>query len=437
VKSTDQVAEKALQFAKKIGIEKFQVSATESAKKELNLEAGRISLLRSTKTQRLNFKAIQGGRVGFARLDGFDDASIELGVQQSLQTALSSPVDTAHDIAPVSAQSEAVRSWAHGPDQPNLEKMWTRLEEMIQERNARFPKIVLEQCIVDFDSSKTTLANSNGVFLNSREGAYGIMTMFTGKDGKSTSSFNYTHGSSLDLEKPLLDHFLTRELFSESSAQIHATPFQGQFKGKIILTPYALQDMLSFYLMNLRDGAMIAETSVFRGKLEQKIASELLTITSEISRSDFAQHEPFNGDGFVSQDMSILKKGVLQTYLLSQYGAAKTSEKRALNGGSHLVVEGGAHSREDLISSVDRGLLVARFSGRTPSPNGDFSGVAKNSFLIENGKIGRPVSETMISGNLVDLFLNIERFSRERLNTGSSLLPWMASQGVMISGSAQ
>ena len=123
MKSTDQVAKKALQFAEEIGIEKFQVSAIESGKKELNLEAGRISLLRSTKTQRLNFKAIQGGRVGFARLDGFDDASIELGVQQSLQTALSSPVDTAHDIAPFTAKTEAVRSWEHGPDQPNLEKM--------------------------------------------------------------------------------------------------------------------------------------------------------------------------------------------------------------------------------------------------------------------------------------------------------------------------
>ena len=33
---------------------------------------------------------------------------------------------------------------------------------------------------------------------------------------------------------------------------------------------------------------------------------------------------------------------------------------------------------------VERGVLLGRFSGGSPSPSGDFSGVAKNSFLIEN-----------------------------------------------------
>ena len=48
-----------------------------------------------------------------------------------------------------------------------------------------------------------------------------------------------------------------------------------------------------------------------------------------------------------------------------------------------------------------------RFSGGMPGVNGDFSGVAKNSFLIENGKVTTPISETMISGNLAEMLNSI------------------------------
>ena len=45
----------------------------------------------------------------------------------------------------------------------------------------------------------------------------------------------------------------------------------------------------------------------------------------------------------------------------------------------------------------------AQFSGARPAENGDFSGVAKNSYYIEKGKVQFPVSETMVSGNLAEL----------------------------------
>ena len=80
------------------------------------------------------------------------------------------------------------------------------------------------------------------------------------------------------------------------------------------------------------------------------------------------------------------------------------------------------------------GLLVARFSGGRPNENGDFSGIAKNSYYIENGKILYPVSETMISGNIPQMFLNITGISRERTDFGAQVLPWIAFKDISISG---
>ena len=98
------------------------------------------------------------------------------------------------------------------------------------------------------------------------------------------------------------------------------------------------------------------------------------------------------------------------------------------------MVEPGERSLEELIASVENGLLLNRFSGGNPSPNGDFSGVAKNSFLIRNGKIASAVSETMISGNIAALLKNILAVSRERVSDGMTVVPWVKAAGITISG---
>jgi len=77
---------------------------------------------------------------------------------------------------------------------------------------------------------------------------------------------------------------------------------------------------------------------------------------------------------------------------------------------------------------------MARFSGGNPSNSGDFSGVAKNSYLIKEGEIAQALTETMVSGNFADMLRNITAISLERVDYGYAVLPWVAVSGVTISG---
>lgn len=95
---------------------------------------------------------------------------------------------------------------------------------------------------------------------------------------------------------------------------------------------------------------------------------------------------------------------------------------------------GGDTSYEDMIKNTDRGIILGRFSGGNPSINGDFSGVAKNSFLVENGKVVGCVNEVMVSGNLADLLNNLITLSKETVANGSCVLPYAAFDHVTISG---
>jgi len=87
-----------------------------------------------------------------------------------------------------------------------------------------------------------------------------------------------------------------------------------------------------------------------------------------------------------------------------------------------------------MIKNIKKGIIVGRFSGGNPGPNGDFSGIAKNSFLIEDGEIKGAVSETMINGNLAEMLQNVVAVSKETIADGNCVLPYVAVDKIVISG---
>ena len=105
--------------------------------------------------------------------------------------------------------------------------------------------------------------------------------------------------------------------------------------------------------------------------------------------------------------MKLLREGRLLTLTPSLYGSRKTG--------------------------VQRGAVVGRLSMGMPAANGNFSGVIKNSFLIEGGQAGAALSEVMISGNMTQMLRDVLAVSAERQVIGDTLLPWLRMAGLHFS----
>ena len=86
-----------------------------------------------------------------------------------------------------------------------------------------------------------------------------------------------------------------------------------------------------------------------------------------------------------------------------------------------------------MIASTERGIVLGRFSGGMPNQKLDFSGVAKNSFYVEDGHVRYPIHETMIAGNFADLLKSIRAVGSESVNYGGHAFPALAAGGVTIS----
>ncbi|HHT35994.1 MAG: TldD/PmbA family protein [Candidatus Wallacebacter cryptica] len=420
-----------LEKLKARGIDHADCQLSKSTKYEMNVEAGNISLIRTVFNNGLGINVIKNNQNGAYSVNKLDRETIDKAIETVIEIAESSEPDPAHAIA----EFQPAQEFTTGPSEPDQELMYRRLEQFISEVKAQYPNIMLENVYLDFTHSSSLFTNTNGVDFSTNKGIYRFATMFSGNDGEKSSSFNYTGFSAHNLNLELLECGSLAALLAQSCEQLETKPLSGKFVGDVIITPDCLADFLSYLFgITIFDGALISGTSVYKDKLGEKVADPRLTIHSRPTSDEIADGYFVTGDGYLAENCTIIDQGVLQTFLLSLYGANKTGLKRGPNSGGCYIIEPGDKTLDEMVSQIDRGILLARFSGGNPSQNGDFSGVAKNSYYIEGGKIQYPISETMISGNLIDMMQNIIDISRERVDYGAGIYPWIGFSGITISG---
>jgi PmbA protein len=412
-------------------IDKSQCILTRKSKYEMNVESQKVSLLRTNFENDLNIIVIKDDKKGSISINKIDQSSIDEAIKNVIELSKTSQDDDCYDIS----QYQQSKAFEKGDSKPDLDKMYSLLKEFIKKVKELYPKVIVSDTILEFNHVVSYFTNSNGVDYKTTKGLYNFSCLFSSKEGEKSSSFNYTGFSIKSLERDLLDSGSVKELIRQSVDQLNTKALEGKFTGDIIITPDCLSDFVNFYVgAFLSDRALISGTSILKGKLEQLVASPHLSLHSKPVSEEISDGYFVTPDGFEAENVTIIDKGILKSFMLSLYGANKTMLERAKNAGGCYVVDPGDKSFEDMVKGVEKGILIARFSGGNPSASGDFSGVAKNSYYIENGEIKYPVSETMVAGNIYEAFNNIKDISKERIDFGFSILPWICCSGITISG---
>ncbi|MCL2501098.1 MAG: TldD/PmbA family protein [Defluviitaleaceae bacterium] len=426
------IAAYALDAMLKAGADKASCQAAQGRKDELNVEANKFTLLRTLFNDSLSLKVLKGGRKGTTTINKLDRESVDKAVADCVALAAQGEPDEAEDIAPLAANKD-FDARIGGFD---ADKLFSRSKEYLEQLKDEFPLIMLEGMTAEFNSENKTYANSNGVLFNTQSEHYNAGSSFVAKDGEKSSSFNYYYSNLAGLNTPFIDLGITRTLLDESIRSLNPRMFDGKHVGKVIVTP-ACADMLWYTLVEcfLNDFSMIQGTSRWKDALDTKVVSDKLTMRSAPLHPAIVGGERFTPDGFESVNTDLIKDGVLKSFALSLYAANKTGKPRAGNASWwNVEIAPGDAALDDLIKGVDKGILINRFSGASPGPSGDVSGVAKNSFLIENGQVSDALVETMVSFNLVDALNNIVGISKETNTDGYAVLPWVCLDGVTISG---
>ncbi|HJV34460.1 TldD/PmbA family protein [Geomonas sp.] len=163
-----------------------------------------------------------------------------------------------------------------------------------------------------------------------------------------------------------------------------------------------------------------AGTSVYKGKLGEKVASDLITViddaTIPYARGSFA----FDGEGTPAQKTVLVENGILKGYMYDRLSAMKDGCASTGNGRresyrtrpivrmTNTLIAPGKSDPAEIVKSVDQGLFVRRMGGgQVNTVTGDFVFEVSEGYLIENGVVGEPVRGATLAGNGPDVLRKI------------------------------
>ena len=409
------------------GFDKSQVRYSIDERDELQAEHGKTSLFRTVANTSLVLTGIHQHKRATVTLNSSDQAEIDRAVDALWLSAQASMADEANDIA----GQQAPDAFSEGLMTPDRDAMFGRLEEFLAYSQEQYPTVLIGLAGVSHLRKFRIDTNSNGVRFESSTGCYQTSAHFSAKDGLDVSSMNGSYALTNDLDTPIAELATFDRLLRGAAEQVRTQKVEHKFTGDLVITPDCVGSFFGFLINSISRGPMVAGTSIYKDKLGETVASDRLNLRS-MPRSKPGGYQ-VTEDCFPAQDLTVVEDGVLRSYLLDLYAANKTGLERSGSTGGWYSVDPGTTSLHDLIKHVDQGILIGRFSGGQPSSSGDFSGIAKNSYYIENGDIKHPISETMVSGNMANALLDICDLSVERADFGMGAFPWVRTSGVTVS----
>jgi len=418
-------------LARARGADAAEVTHGSGERFEIEFENEAVMQVRSVADETTALTVFRDGKRGSATINGRSAQAIEAALADALTAADAGVADPANDVA--DAPSEPAT--AHGPAAPDRPAMRDAVRACMAELETRHPKIRTRGSGYVFDLGETCFANSRGVIQRERRGAYSFGMVFIAKDGTDTTSANWSGAASFAPFDALLDAGVTRRLLDETERSLHPHPIPEKFVGDVIITPECLTGFVGMLAGALGGHALMAGTTPYKDRKGEAIADARFSLLNRPRAPEFPGGATFDANGVPTRDLDVVRDGVLADYLIDFYISRKLGMAQTA-GRTNFIVPSGDSALDDIVASTRRGVLLCRFSGGVPSANLDFTGVAKNSFYIEDGTIRHPLVETMLSGNLQDLLKQIRGISRESVNFGGGRFPYLAAGGVTISSKA-
>ena len=428
----EKIAEFIIVEAKAQGADYVHCVVRESEKREFNVDGDRFSLMRTLFDRDVAITVLKDQRKGSVHLNRFDEGSVYDAISECIAASESAEPDPAWQFCDEPTEQIYVQGTPHC----DTEKLFFRTKELLENIHERHPKILIEQMITSHDFYRSVYLNSNCVMYHPTAGAYSFSLMYSAHDGEKSSSFFGSDVTLANLDKPVIECGLIDRELSEIERQLDPEPLEGKFTGTVLLAPAALAEIVLGTIFGnfVSDSSLIDGTSIWKDKLGEQVADECLTISIRADGEDVVIGQRVTAEGYPAEDFDLIRDGKLVSFDLSQYGANKTGGKRAGCSAGNLFIPAGEKSSDEIIKGIEKGVLVMRFSGGSPAPSGEYSGVAKNSFLIENGAITHALTETMISGCVPDMLNSIRDISSDVLKDGANSIPYIAFDGVTISG---
>ena len=276
--------------------------------------------------------------------------------------------------------------------------------------------------------SREVVCNTFGTLVDQEVIRTRMFALFTASDGTTRQTAFSVFGEQSGFE--LVDRVSAAE-FSELAARkavdllSAARCPSGKFP--VVLDP-SVTGLFTHEVLghNAEADAVFNGMSIISGKVGEQIASEHVTIIDDATLPPLYGSYAYDSEGMPGRRRTIIENGVLKGYMhsletASRFGATPTGSGRAQDAHSLPLVrmsntytQPGELTLEELVSGIDKGLLIQDSQGGYVYPErGQYTCMATRGRMIRNGELAEPIREIRFSGMTLDTLRNIDAVSRD------------------------
>ena len=381
-----KLADKALSFSTFPECE-VNVSSSESAFIRFALNG--ITTSGFTVEQSMSISSVRDGKRGSTSVNEFDDRSLREAVQRTEQLALIAPANP-ESVPPLGPQKyPAIENYPDTTAQARNQVMIPHIRAIIEGAKASG---LVAAGYMERVSETAAVANKQNNF------AYGKTTdaylASTVRDAAGTSS-GWAAQPAVKIEE--IDGAAIARSAIEKCLRWKNPKRLDPGKYTVVLEPTAVGDLLpriapGFVARAASEGRTFLSKAGGGTLVGEKLFPDSITLRTD-PFSKLYSVLPWSVAFLPADRISWIEKGVVKNVFYDRYWAAKVGHAATPGPGS-LLLDGAEKSLDDLIASVERGLLVTRFFYiRTVNPQTlQMTGLTRDGlFLIENGKITSPV----------------------------------------------
>lgn len=432
--------QEALQLTKRHGADEVEIYAQAARVLSADIEKHDLQTATSQQETMVGVRAFINHQVGFACTNVLDE--LETACADAVKLAKASPRDV-NNVLPAPVPFEPVANlYDPSAESFSISDAVQRAIRMIETAEAIDCRLVVGGGAFSSHLQMRCIVNSRGIELTEKSSLFTYHAIVTAKDKEMVSNMAFDFDASHSVNAINVVPVATRAC-RDALGSLGAERGES-FVGPIILSPAAVRDILVEVLaFQLNAKNVLRGASRWGDSLGNLVASTSLTVTDDGRLRNGVSTKSFDREGMPHREVHLIESGVASqlmhnTYTSVAMGASNTSHSsgsaRSVPNISptNLLIKPGIPSREELIGGIKQGLLVSSFSGSSNPISGDFSGVAKAATLIKNGKLDRPVTGTLIAGNVFEVLQSLSGVSSETERVFSSVLPYVRLEGVSV-----
>ena len=389
----------------------------------------------------VTIRIIKGQKIGIAAVNSLEENAIKKAIKTATELA-----DLQHDNPDFIGLPSKV--------QENYEKVESFVFETLecdpQYRTELVKKIVLEadkhqgltvSGTVSTNTSELVLVNSLGVEAYYPSSDASVIALVMSDTGSGYALDDNKDVRKIDIER-VAKIAIKKCIDSQNPITIESGAYD------VVLEPLAVDDIFGSFVNIGFNGLAVLEQRSYVNEIGQKILPENITFRDDFSHP-LIQSIPFDFEGTPRGKLMLCEKGVVKNLAYDRHIAKKAGAKdngHALPGRyqhygafpSNLILEPGDKTMEELIGMVERGLLITRFHYLNPYMNPKIAlmtGMTRDgTFLIENGKITKPVKNLRFTESMLKAFNNVAAMSKEQTALYGSILPALLIRNFNFTG---